>query len=87
MRASQSGETINVVKKVADMVLPSQDSTPTRSTSGSSTTEQDVIHQIQLEQLALIRVTPDESIDWQETPIRLGNWSNTLESEISRSLW
>lgn len=67
------------------MVSP-QDSTPTQGTLSSRSTEQDVIHQIQSELLALIRITPDENIDWQ-TPLDLGDWSSTLESEISRFLW
>ena len=69
------------------MVSPSQDSTPTKGTLSSSSTEQDVIHQIQSELLGLIRITPDENIDWQKAPLDLGDWSSTLESEISRFLW
>ncbi|MBW4638732.1 MAG: hypothetical protein KME05_10950 [Gloeocapsa sp. UFS-A4-WI-NPMV-4B04] len=69
------------------MVSPSQD-TPTLDTLRSRSTEQDVIHQIQSELLTLIRVTPDEAIDsWQQASISLGNWSSTLETEISRFLW
>lgn len=68
------------------MVAPSQD-TPTPGTIRRST-EQDVIHQIQSELLELIRVTPDEAIEgWQKAPIRFGDWSSTLENEISRFLW
>ena len=70
-----------------DMVSPSQDSTPTKGTLSSRSTEQDVIHQIQSELLALIRITPDENIAWQKAPLDLGDWSSTLESEISRFLW
>ena len=69
------------------MVSPSQD-TPTPDTLRSRSTEQDVIHQIQSELLTLIRVTPDEGIDsWQQTSLRVGDWSSTLETEISRFLW
>lgn len=69
------------------MASPSQD-TPTPDTLRSRSTEQDVIHQIQSELLALIRVTPDEGIDnWQQASISLGDWSSTLETEISRFLW
>lgn len=69
------------------MASPSQD-TPTPDTLQSRSTEQDVIHQIQSELLTLIRVTPDEGIDsWQQASTRLGDWSSTLESEISRFLW
>lgn len=69
------------------MVSPSQD-TPTPDALRSRSTEQDVIHQIQSELLTLIRVTPDEAIDnWQQAPISLGDWSSTLETEISRFLW
>lgn len=69
------------------MASPSQD-TPTPDALRSRSTEQDVIHQIQSELLALIRVTPDEGIDsWQQASIRLGDWSSTLETEISRFLW
>jgi hypothetical protein len=68
------------------MVSPSQD-TPTPGTLRSRSTEQDVIHQIQSELLALVRVTPDETIDWQKSSSRLGDWSSTLENEISRFLW
>ena len=68
------------------MVSPSQD-TPTPDTLRSRST-QDVIHQIQSELLTLIRVTPDEAIDsWQQTSLRVGDWSSTLETEISRFLW
>lgn len=70
------------------MVSPSQDSTPTPSTLRSRLTEQDVIQQIQSELLGLIRIAPDETIEsWQKAPIRLGDWSSTLENEISRLLW
>lgn len=69
------------------MVSPFQDASPISGTPRTST-EQDVIHQIQSELLALIRVAPDETIaSWQKTPIRLGNWSSTLENEISSFLW
>lgn len=51
-------------------------------------TLQDVIYQTQSELLALVRVAPDEAIEnWQKEPIRLGDWSHTLESEICRFLW
>lgn len=70
------------------MVSPSQDSTPTQSTLRSRLTEQDAIRQIQSELLGLIRIAPDETIEsWQKAPIRLGDWSSTLENEISRLLW
>ncbi len=70
------------------MVSPSQDSTPTPGTLRSRLTEQDVIQQIQSELLGLIRIAPDETIEsWQKAPIRLGDWSSTLENEISRLLW
>lgn len=69
------------------MASPSQD-TPTPDTLRSRSTEQDVIYQIQSELLALIRVTPDEAIDnSQQASLSLGDWSSTLESEISRFLW
>lgn len=67
------------------MILPSPNSSPTKVTR--STSEQDLLLQIQSELLELIRVTPDEIIDWQKESIRLGDWSSTLESEISGSLW
>ncbi len=65
----------------------SSENTSTPDTLSSRSTEQDVIYQIQSELLALIRITPDESIDLQKAPLRLGDWSSTLESEISRFLW
>lgn len=43
------------------MASPSQD-TPTPDTLQSRSTEQEVIHQIQSELLALIRVTPDGNV-------------------------
>lgn len=67
------------------MVLPSPDSIPTKVTR--STSEQDLLLQIQSELLELIRVTPDESIVVQKESIRLGDWSSTLENEISSFLW
>ena len=68
------------------MILP-QDSTPTPGTLRPSSTEQDIIYEIQLEQLTLVRVAADEATEsWQKTPIRLSDWSNTLETEIYRSL-
>lgn len=77
-----------VIQGQLDMVSPSQDSTPTPSTLRSRLTEQDVIQQIQSELLGLIRIAPDETIEsWQKAPIRLGDWSSTLENEISRLLW
>lgn len=70
------------------MVLPSQDSTPTPGKLRSRSTEQDVIHQIHSELLALVRIALDEAIEsWQKAPVRLGDWSSTLESEIHRFLW
>ncbi len=77
-----------VIQGQLDMVSPSQDSTPTPGTLRSRLTEQDVIQQIQSELLGLIRIAPDETIEsWQKAPIRLGDWSSTLENEISRLLW
>ncbi len=71
------------------MVLPSQDSTPTPGKLSLRSTEQDVIHQIHSELLALVRIAPDEAIEsWQKAPIRLGYWTDsTLESEIYPFLW
>lgn len=72
-----------------DMVLPSQDSTPTPGKLRSRSTEQDVIHQLHSELLALVRIAPDDAIaSWQKAPIRLGDWTySRLESEIYRFLW
>ncbi len=72
------------IQEQFNMVAPQN--TPTLGALRSRSTEQDVIHQIQSELLALIRVTPDETVDWQK-PIRFGDWSSTLENEISRFLW
>lgn len=73
------------INNFAGMLLPSQNST---STKGSrSTSEQELILQIQSELLELIRVTPDERIVNSQETIRLGDWSSTLESEISSFLW
>ena len=70
------------------MVSPSEDSTPTSGTLHPRSAKQDVINQIQSELLALVRVAPDEMTEnWQKVPIRLGDWSGTLESEIYRFLW
>ncbi|WP_250124714.1 hypothetical protein [Chroococcidiopsis sp. CCMEE 29] len=70
------------------MISPSQDSTPTPSKLHQSLTEQDVIHEIQSELLLLARLAPDEATEsWQKLPMRLGDWSSNLESEISSSLW
>jgi len=70
------------------MISPSQDSTPTPSKLRQSLTEQDVIHEIQSELLVLARLAPDEATEsWQKLPMRLGDWSGNLESEISSSLW
>lgn len=72
------------------MISPSQDSypTPENSLRSKATEQEDIISQTQSELLELIRVTPDEALEsWQKPPIRLGEWSNTLESEICRFLW
>ena len=70
------------------MIPPSPDSIPTPKLLNSRSKEEVVIQQMQSELLNLVRVTPDESTDnWQQTPLRFGDWSGTLESEIGRFLW
>ncbi len=70
------------------MVLPSEHSHPKPDIIRSTEAMQDVIHQIQSELLALVRVAPDETTEsFQKVPIRLGDWSSTLENEICRFLW
>lgn len=70
------------------MILPSEHSQPKPDSVPSMQAKQDVIDQIQSELLALIRVSPDETTEsFQTGPIRLGDWSSTLENEISRFLW
>lgn len=70
------------------MLLPSEHSNPKPNKVRSIEAEQDVIHQIQSELLALVRVAPDEATEnWQKMPIRFGDWSCTLESEICGFLW
>ncbi|MES1022502.1 hypothetical protein ABN584_06325 [Gloeocapsa sp. BRSZ] len=48
--------------------------------------EQDLIAQMQSELISLTRVTPNETMDWQQFPFGT-NWSSTWEGEIYRNLW
>ena len=49
--------------------------------------EQDTINQMQSELLTSFRVSPDEAIEsWQKLPLRIGDWSSRLESEICHFL-
>ncbi len=69
------------------MISPSQDSTNKPNRLRTTLTEQEIIHQTQAELVALIRVTAYETIENWQQPVRLGNWSGTLESEIYHLLW
>lgn len=70
------------------MLSPSQDSTPTQKTLSPKLRQEDAIHQMQLELLNVVRLTPDDTTEnWQKLPLHLGNGSGTLESEISSLLW
>lgn len=69
-------------------MLSPQDFTNPQKTLHPSAREKDVISQMQLEMLSLVRIAPDETTEnWQKVPPRLGDWSSTLESEISSFLW
>jgi len=69
------------------MVSPSEDSANTANQL-QPLTEQDIINQTQEQLLELIRVSSDEEgKNWQKMPVRLGDWSGTLESEISQFIW
>ncbi len=69
------------------MVAPSEDSTNTANQL-QPLTQQDIVNQTQEQLLELIRISPDEaSKNWQKIPVRLGDWSGTLESEISQFIW
>lgn len=65
--------------------MVSPDNTP--SDQVRTSTQQDVIAQIQSESIKLIRNAAEETIDCQKPNVRFGDWSSTLESEISRCLW
>lgn len=70
------------------MISPFQDSTPTQKTIRPRLSEEDVIDQMQSEQLSLMQAAPDENTEnWQKVPLRFGDGSGTLESEISSFLW
>ena len=70
------------------MMSQSHNSTDKLAKLHSSLEEQDMINQTQAQLVALIRVAPDESIyNWQKTPVRLGDWSSSLESEIYHLIW
>lgn len=84
-RASQSLDMSREREK--NMISPAQNSTIKPNTFSTKLTEQEIIHQTQAELLALIRVSPDEAIENWRQPVRLGNWSGTLESEIYHILW
>ena len=61
--------------------------TPTPDPIRSVKAEQDIINQMQSELLTLFRVSPDEAIEtWQKLPLRVGDWSSRLESEICHFL-
>lgn len=72
-------------KKV--MISPSQNSTTKPNTFSTKLTEQEIIHQTQAQLVAVIRVSPNEAMENCLQPVRLGNWSGTLESEIYHILW
>lgn len=68
------------------MVSPTDDSKPTTNKLQAKLT-QDLIQQTTTELLGLFH-SPDETSErWQKTPVRLDNWSGTLESEIYHVLW
>lgn len=70
------------------MMSPFENSTDKLAKLHSRLTEQDIINQTQAQLVALIRVAPDEAMDnWQKTPVRLGDWSCHLESEIYHLIW
>lgn len=70
------------------MMPHSQNSTDKPANLHSRLAEQDIINQTQAQLVALIRVTRDEAMDnWQKTPVRLGDWSCHLESEIYHLIW
>lgn len=75
------------MKEKKSMISPSQNSTTKLNTFSTKLTEQEIIHQTQAELVALIRISPDEAMDSWQQPVRLGNWSGTLENEIYHLLW
>ena len=70
------------------MVSASDDSTPTANTLHPESTKQGLLHLLQTKLLGLIQVSQDNTTEsWQKNPVRLENWSGTLESEIYHVLW
>lgn len=70
------------------MVSASDDSTPTANTLHPESTKQGLLQLFQTKLLGLIQVSQDNTTEsWQKNPVRLENWSGTLESEIYHVLW
>lgn len=69
------------------MVSPTDDSKPTTNKLQAKLT-QDRIVQTKPKLSGLFHVSAQERLErWQKTPVRLDNWSGTLESEIYHALW
>ena len=69
------------------MLSPADNSVAKSNVLADRAAQQNVMLQIQSESLELIRLNPDETFENLPNSIHFGDWSSTVENEISRCLW